>query len=96
MRVLIIDDEPLARTALANILARRNDVEVFHSAGDAIEALEKMGQQSYDVLLLDINMPEVSGIELLSRMKECNRPVPSIVFVTAHEEHAIAAFENAG
>jgi DNA-binding LytR/AlgR family response regulator len=94
MRVLIIDDEPLAQTALAHILSKRNDVEVFHSAGDAIEALEKMGQHACDVLLLDINMPEGSGIELLGRLKESNRPALSIVFVTAHEEHAISAFEN--
>ena len=94
MRVLIIDDEPLARTALANILVKRKDVEAFDLAGDAFEALEKMGQHIYDVLLLDINMPEVSGIELLTRLKETSRPIPSVVIVTAHQEHAIAAFEN--
>jgi len=94
MRVLIIDDEPLARTALENVLAARSEVEFFDSASDAIEGLEKIGKCSYDVVLLDINMPEVSGIELLGRLKENNLPMPSIVFVTAHAEHAIAAFEN--
>jgi two-component system, LytTR family, response regulator len=94
MRVLIIDDEPLARTALAQVLAMRSEVEFFDTASDAVEALEKISKYSYDVLLLDINMPEVSGIELLGRLKENNLPMPSIVFVTAHEEHAIAAFEN--
>lgn len=94
MRVLIIDDEPLARTALENILASRSDVESFDSAKDAIDALERLSKSDYDVLLLDINMPEVSGIEMLERLKQSDRPLPSIVFVTAHDEYAIAAFEQ--
>src|SRR5271170_3966221 len=92
MHVLIIDDEPLAHTALANILARRRDVERFDSANDAVEALDKLSKETYDVILLDINMPEISGMELLDRMKTHARPVPSVVFVTAHQEHAITAF----
>jgi two-component system LytT family response regulator len=94
MRILIIDDEPLAQTALASILAARSDVEGFDSANDAIEALDKLAKSSYDILLLDINMPEVSGIELLDRLKEGGHTVPAVVFVTAHNEHAIAAFEK--
>src|SRR5215470_2105548 len=94
MRVLIVDDEPLAQTALANVLTARNDVQEFDVASDAIEALDKLGKNSYDALLLDINMPEVSGIELLSRLNGSNRIVPAVVFVTAHEEHAVAAFES--
>lgn len=94
MRVLVIDDEPLARAALANVLAARSDVESFDLAGDAIAALEKLDRNSYDVLLLDINMPEVSGIEFVDRLKKGDRVLPAIVFVTAHQEHAIAAFER--
>jgi two-component system, LytTR family, response regulator len=94
MRVLIVDDEPLAQAALARILAGRRDVERFDSANDAVEAFEKLSKENYDVLLLDINMPEVSGIELLDRMRRHDQPVPSIVFVTAHEEHAITAFKE--
>jgi two-component system, LytTR family, response regulator len=94
MRVLIIDDEPLAQTALANVLATRGDVDVFDSANDAIEALDKLGRNSYDVLLLDINMPEVSGFELLDRLKTRGRTMPAVIFVTAHEEHAITAFDK--
>ena len=94
MRILIIDDEPLAQTALANILAKRRDVERFDSADDAVEALDKLSKETYDVLLLDINMPEISGIELLDRIKRHDRPVPSVVFVTAHEEYALTAFEK--
>jgi DNA-binding LytR/AlgR family response regulator len=94
MRVLIVDDEPLAREALANALAGRNDVERFDSACNAVEALDRLGEAAYDVLLLDISMPEVSGIELLDRLREDNFAVPSVVFVTAYKEHAIAAFEK--
>jgi two-component system, LytTR family, response regulator len=94
MRVLIVDDEPLAQTALANILAVRGDVEHFDSANDAIEALDKLATSSYDVLLLDINMPELSGTELVDRLKRRNPSLPSVVFVTAHDEYAIAAFEK--
>jgi two-component system, LytTR family, response regulator len=94
MRVLIVDDEPLAREALANALAARKDVERFDFACDAMEALDRLGEAAYDVLLLDINMPEVSGIELVDRLRENHFPAPSVVFVTAYKEHAIAAFEK--
>jgi two-component system, LytTR family, response regulator len=91
MRVLIVDDEPLARTALENILAARADVESFDSASHAAEALEKLALNSYDVLLLDIDMPGLSGTELVDQLKQ---PLPTIIFVTAHSQHAIAAFEK--
>jgi two-component system LytT family response regulator len=83
MRVLIVDDEPLARTALAKILASRPDVERFDSACDAIEAQEFLFKDVYDVLLLDISMPELSGLELLDRLQKSQRPLPSV------EKHAV-------
>jgi two-component system, LytTR family, response regulator len=94
MRVLIIDDEPLAQAALAKVLSKRSDVEHFEAVNDAIAALDKLSKESYDVLLLDINMPELSGIELLDRLQQREPPLPSIVFVTAHDQHAITAFEK--
>ena len=94
MRVLIVDDEPLARTALVNILAERNDVELADTAEDAVDALGKLERRSYDVLLLDINMPELSGLALVNRIQQRGGEVPSVVFVTAHDEHAIEAFEK--
>ena len=94
MRVLIVDDEPLARTALAQILSARADVESFDSANDAIEAQERLAKSNYDVMLLDVSMPELSGLELLSRLEHYEKPLPSVVFVTAHAEHALAAFEK--
>jgi two-component system LytT family response regulator len=94
MRVLIVDDEPEAQTALADVLSARRDVEHFDSAGDTIEALEKLATDSYDVLLLDVNMLDLSGTELIDQLRKRDFPLPSIVFVTANLEHAIAAFEN--
>ena len=94
MRVLIADDEPLSQVALAKILAGRPDVEEFDLANDAVEALDRLSKKDYDVFLLDINMPEISGIELLDRLRKTDRPAPSIVFVTAYAEYAITAFKK--
>jgi len=94
MRVLIVDDEPLSRRALLDALVARNDIEALDSADDAIAALEMLDRKFYDVVLLDIHMPEFSGIELADRLNKRQRPIPSIVFVTAHQQHAIAAFEK--
>jgi two-component system LytT family response regulator len=94
VRVLIVDDEPLARSALVNVLAERNDIEVCDSTDDAFEALEKLKKETYDVLLLDINMPELSGIELVDSLKKRDQAMPAIIFVTAHQQHAVTAFEK--
>ena len=94
MHVLIVDDEPLAQIALKNILAGRREVEGFDTANDAVEALDKLMHQRFDVLLLDINMPEVSGIELLDQLTVHGRLLPSVVLITAHQQHTLAAFEK--
>ena len=96
MRALIIDGEPLAQAALASILRAREDIEGFDTASDTVEALDKLGKTAYDVLLLDINMnmPEMSGIELLDRLQQNEHSVSSIIFVTAREEYAIPSFEK--
>lgn len=94
MRVLIIDDEPLSRNAVENAVGERKDVESLDSAADAVEALEMLEKKSYDVLLLDIQMPELSGIELADRLNNRRAASPAIIFVTAHEQHAVAAFKK--
>jgi two-component system, LytTR family, response regulator len=93
MRVLIVDDERLSLMAVANVLSARNDVEHVDFAEDAIEALEKLTSGYYDVLLLDLDL-ELSGSQMVEQLRERNLPLPSIVFVTAHVEYAIAAFEK--
>jgi two-component system LytT family response regulator len=94
MRVLIVDDEPLARSALERVLHARNDIQIVDSAPDAFSALNLLQERPYDALLLDIGMPELSGIELVDRLKKRKLPVPSIIFVTAHNQHAVTAFEK--
>jgi len=94
VRVLIVDDEPLARTAVEKVVSARQDVDRFDVVGDSFEAIEKLATNQYDVLLLDINMPELSGIELAKRITDSGASLPSLVFVTAHDEHAITAFEQ--
>jgi two-component system LytT family response regulator len=94
MNVLIVDDEPLSREALETIVKERPDVEAFDSARDSFEAIEKLNGRTYDVLLLDINMPEISGIDLVNRLVAAGLSLPSVVFVTAHHEYAITAFEK--
>ena len=93
MRVLIVDDQPFAQTELANILSARSDVEHFDSTKDAIEALEKLATDSYDVLLLSIDL-DVSGSQFVVKLRERKLPLPSIVVATAHVEHAVAAFQK--
>jgi two-component system LytT family response regulator len=94
MRVLIVDDEPLEQAALGKFLAARSDVEFVDFANDSVKALKKLGNGPYDLLLLDINMPELSSTELLNRLKGRVEPLPAMVLVTAHDEHAVAAFER--
>lgn len=75
-------------------LAERSDLEALDSATDGIQALTRLESGSYDVLLLDIRMPELSGLELAERLKQRQAPLPSIIFVTAYSEHAVEAFEK--
>ena len=94
MRVLVVDDEPLARAALAALLSQRSDVEEFRVADDAQQALATLRDRSFDVLLLDIHMPGLSGLGLLESLSEQGQPSPAVVFITAYPEHAVAAFER--
>jgi two-component system LytT family response regulator len=94
MRVLIVDDEPLARSALATLLKDRADVEEFQVAEDAQEALELLRAKPFDVLLLDIQMPTLTGLQMIEHLSRHAGPKPSVVFITAHAEHAVEAFEK--
>ena len=96
MRVLIVDDEtPPSRRALENALRGRNDIQALDCANDAIDASGIGYRRSPTTFfLLDIQMPELSGIELADRLNKRRQPIPSIVFVTAHHQHAVAAFEK--
>jgi two-component system response regulator AlgR len=90
LRVLIVDDEPAARSRLRRLL-KDLDVEPVGEATNAVEALDHVTALGPNVLLLDIAMPEVSGLDLARHLQE---PRPLIIFQTAHDEHAVAAFEQ--
>jgi len=92
VKVVIVDDEPLARTRLAALLGECGDAEVAASVGDGETALAACAEHQPDLLLLDINMPGLDGTELARRLVRLPRP-PHVVFCTAYEEHAAQAFE---
>jgi two-component system, LytTR family, response regulator len=90
MRALIIDDERLARLELRRLLKPHTEVEIAGEARDAEEALGLIKQLSPDVLFLDIQMPGMTGFDLLGLIEE---DVPQVIFTTAFDQHAIRAFE---
>ncbi len=92
MKILIVDDEPLARDELKCLLADEDDIQIIGECGNAIDAIAAINRQSPDVVFLDIQMPRVSGLEMLS-MLDPDR-MPAIVFLTAHDEYAVKAFEE--
>ena len=92
MKVLIVDDEQPARDRLRQILADEDGYDVVGEAGNGIEALEVAGRMSPDIVLLDIRMPGMDGIEAAHHLNAMDSP-PAVVFTTAYDEYAIDAFE---
>lgn len=89
IRTLIVDDEPLAIFELKELLKKHSDIEVVDAAQDAQEAIEKINALQPQLLFLDINMPGLSGFDLLEQLDNA----PHVVFVTAYDEFALKAFE---
>ncbi len=89
---LIVDDEPPARARLGALLRELQQVEVIGEAGDAGETLQLLEKLNPDILYLDVRMPGMSGLELARHLARLPAP-PAIVFITAHGEHAMEAFE---
>ncbi|MFN8278221.1 MAG: response regulator transcription factor [Chitinophagales bacterium] len=87
--VLIVDDEPIQRSTMRQLCIQTDAFAHIQEAGDAIAAMKELQQQHYDLLLLDINMPLVSGLELA----KMTAGKTAIAFVTAYSEHAVTAFE---
>ena len=92
MNVLIVDDEPLAREELRRMLEEAADIRIVGECANAIEAIGAINRQAPDVVFLDIQMPRVSGLEMLSMLDP--ERMPRIVFLTAHDEYAVQAFEE--
>jgi two-component system response regulator AlgR len=91
MKVLIVDDEKLARDRITRMLADVDGYDVVGEAGHGMEAIEECQRVQPDVVLLDIRMPGMDGLEAARHLMEMEEP-PAVVFCTAYEEHAIEAF----
>jgi DNA-binding LytR/AlgR family response regulator len=91
MRALIVDDEPVARKVLREELELLDSIEVVGEAENGEAALLKISSAKPDIVFLDIQMPGMSGFELLDRLNSGH--LPAIIMVTAYDQHAIRAFE---
>lgn len=90
MRVLIVDDEAPARVRLRRLLGELADVDVIGEASDGAMALQMASQLNPDALFLDVQMPEVSGLDVAASLPD---PRPVVVFVTAFDHYALQAFD---
>ena len=91
LRVLIVDDEPVARRRLRRLLRDVPDVETAGESGDGRSAVAAIRALAPDVVLLDVQMPEMDGFEVLRAL--AGEPIPAVVFVTAFDRYALRAFE---
>ncbi|MBV6418512.1 MAG: Sensory transduction protein LytR [Steroidobacteraceae bacterium] len=92
LKTLIVDDEPPARARLASLLAEIDDVQVVGEGATGQEALELTMDLSPDVVLLDVRMPDMDGLEAARRIATMSEP-PAVIFTTAYDEYALPAFE---
>ena len=89
IRAFVLDDEPLAVKRLSRMLRETGRVEIAGSATDPVEAIDTLRQSPPDVLFLDIQMPGMTGFEMLREIE----PQPLVVFTTAYDQYALRAFE---
>ena len=88
-KTIIIDDERLARQELRTILNDYPEIEIIDEAQNGEEGIEKIKALNPDLIFLDINMPGMTGFEMLKHLSE----IPHVIFVTAYDEYALKAFE---
>jgi two-component system LytT family response regulator len=91
LRALVVDDEPLARRAIVRLLADDPDVELLGECGDGISAVKAIRDQSPDLVFLDIQMPAITGLDVVATIGV--EHMPATVFVTAYKQFAVKAFE---
>jgi two-component system LytT family response regulator len=90
IKILLVDDEQPARDRLRQLLAAEPEVEVIGEAEDGVQAIERVAELVPDLLMLDIQMPGCSGLEVAASLA---RPRPAIIFCTAYDQYAVDAFE---
>jgi len=93
MRLLIVDDEPPARERLRRLLGEIDDCEVVAEAANGEEALSRCGELRPDVVLLDVRMPGLTGIQVARHIDTLEDP-PAVIFTTAYDQYAVEAFET--
>jgi len=91
LRVLIVDDEPLARRGVSARLKRFSDITIVAECADGETAIEAIGSHAPDLVFLDVQMPGMSGFEMLKRLAPNETPV--VIFLTAYDRYALEAFE---
>jgi two-component system LytT family response regulator len=91
IRALVVDDEPIARAHLRSLLEQRGDVEVMGECGEGRSAVQMIREGAPDLVLLDVQMPELDGLAVVRDVGP--ERMPAVVFVTAHDQHAVEAFE---
>ncbi len=94
IKVLVVDDEAPARDRLVQLVEDIDDFTVVGTAGDGREALELVEHRNPDIVLMDIRMPRMDGIEAASHLSQLEQP-PAVIFVTAFDDYALKAFETA-
>lgn len=90
MKIVIIDDEPLARSIIKEYLQSHSEIEVVQECGDGFEGVKAIMQYQPDLIFLDIQMPKINGFEMLELVDQ----PPSVIFTTAFDEYAIKAFDS--
>ena len=96
LRVLVVDDEPHARNRLLKLLRQHDGFETVGECGNGQEALEAIRADRPDLVLLDIQMPEMGGLDLIEALEDeadDDAPTPAVIFVTAYDQHALRAFD---
>jgi two-component system, LytTR family, response regulator len=91
LRVVVADDEPIGRQRLVRLLQAEPDTDVVAACADGEEAVEAIREHAPDVVLLDIQMPQLDGFEVVAALGEAHQP--AVIFVTAHDQYALRAFE---
>lgn len=92
MKALIVDDEPLARARIQRLLANISQYTYIEQASNGQEALVQLNKQSPDIVFLDVDMPQMTGLQIAEVINRLPVP-PAIIFVTAHPEHALDALQ---
>ena len=91
LSVLVVDDEPLARRAIVRLLAEDPEIELLGECGDGVSAVNAIREHSPDLVFLDIQMPAITGLDVVATIGAAR--MPATIFVTAYEQFAVRAFE---